>query len=91
MKSLDPIARKKCVERLHLRGFDEYGDSYVTLTQTITVRTEFKNDKGQQAPGQFVHEFFFIEHQGLHNRRQLNKQKSKMHRNTLLSWFSLIA
>ena len=39
LNSLDPIARKKCVERLHLRVFDEYGDPYVTLTQTITVRS----------------------------------------------------
>ena len=67
--SLDPVARKRYVERLNLLGLDQSGDPYANSNSG-----KFANDMTKWPPVEFGHVFFyFIERPGLYTRRQLWK------------------
>ena len=70
--SLDPVARKRYVERLNLLGLDQSGDPYADSNSG-----KFANDMTKWPPVEFGHVFFyFIERPGLYTRRQLKQWKS---------------
>ena len=70
--SLDPVARKRYVERLNLLGLDQSGDPYADSNSG-----KFANDMTKWPPVEFGHLFFyFIERPGLYTRRQVKQWKS---------------
>ena len=71
LKSLDPIAKKRYIERLHLLDLDESDDPYAKNEDKL------EDDVTKWPPVEYGHIFcYFIERPGLYTRRQLMQWKS---------------